>query len=68
MSYCGNNYCGNKDGLVRRRMRLAGSIVHCRLMIQRNYHPEFFEKLLMEQQTEQSDVLRQERKLDKAGL
>lgn len=49
------------ERLAKRRMNLAGSIAHCRLMIRRNYHPEFFQKLLIKEQKRQRDILRQER-------
>lgn len=56
---------GGKDQLIRKRIRLAGSISHYRLMIRCNYHPEFFNKLLVKTQVEQRDILQQERKLDR---
>lgn len=55
--------CKSKDKLIKRRLDLANSIAHFRLMIRRGYHPEFFEKLLRIEQTKQSEVLYQERNL-----
>jgi len=50
---------------VKKRLKLSSSIAHSRLMIRCNYHPEFFSKLLVKQQIEQSDALRQEREISK---
>jgi len=53
----------NTGYLTKKRMRLAGSIAHSRLMIRRGYYPDFFRRLLISQQIQQRDALRQERGL-----
>ncbi len=49
--------------LVRERLKLTSTIVHSRLMIKCNYHPEFFKRKLIKQQLEQRNLLREEREL-----
>lgn len=53
----------DKEKLIEKRLNLGRSIAHFRLMILRDYHPEFFKGLLVAHQIEQSKVLHQERNL-----
>lgn len=53
----------SKKRLVEKRLYLAGNIAHSRCMIQHNYHPEFFKRVLVKLQIKQRDILRQERSL-----
>ena len=50
-----------KRTCVQKRLALSRKIVHAKLMIQRNYHPPFFKKLLAKYYEQQAALLRQER-------
>ncbi len=58
----------DKSKLIEKRMKLASEITHYRLMISRNYHPEFFTKLLRQDHARQAECLRRERALSPEDL
>ena len=54
-----------KEQLVHERLYLGDQIVHYRKMIKRDYHPEFFEKLVKRTQTRQAEIIKKERQMGK---
>jgi hypothetical protein len=52
-----------KEELVKKRLELCSDIVHAKLMIQRNYNPDFFKKQIKRYKEKQIKYLKLEREL-----